>query len=69
MNHVKVRSGHHMVTKPSATGGEPRSQDTPKAQSHGRGPRYRVRTRGEPPADLRDRISWVHAQAISHLGN
>ena len=53
-----------MATKPIATSGERRPDQTPKAQSRRRSPRYRVQARGDPPADLPDRVSRAHAQAV-----
>ena len=53
-----------MATKPSAISAKRRPEDTSKARSRRQIPRYRVRTRGEPPADLPDRVSRAHAQAV-----
>ena len=65
-SHGKTK-GLAMATKARASGKEQRSEGGPKARPRGRGLRYRVRTRGSAPDDLRERVSSAHASAIHGL--
>ena len=56
-----------MATKARASGKQQRPEGGPKARPRANGLRYRVSPSGELPADLFDKVSWAHAQAISHL--
>ena len=64
MDHSEIRSGRHMATKPSTAGKERLSEGPPKARPRSGGSGYRVRTRGDLPADLLDKVSQAQAQAI-----
>ena len=55
-----------MATKSNAPGKERRSRGSLKARYRQPDPGYLVSTRGGHPADLRDRVSWVHSEAV-HL--
>ena len=53
-----------MATKSIASDKGRRFRESLRARYRQPGRRYWVSVRGGPPADLRDRISWVHAEAV-----